>query len=312
MGCFVLFNIFQVSVVRTQIIFIINPISGRTTGGVDVPALLNQFLDKARYEPKVVFTQYAGHATEIAVQAAAEGVPIVCAVGGDGTVNEVARGLIQTNTALAILPKGSGNGLARHLGLPMNIAHAIDFLNKGQRSAIDTGTINNHPFFCTAGIGFDAHVSSVFAASTQRGLQTYVKMVWQEFFKFKPQQAMLRLNGKQLETNCFVVAFANASQYGNNAFIAPMADIRDGLLDVCLIRHLNLRKAIGIGYGLITKQIASSPDAEYFTTREIEVKSELPFKFHADGEYLGESVSFKVLITPLSLHVIIPPTEGAE
>jgi len=291
--------------VRTQIIFIINPISGRTTGGVNVPALLDQLLDKERYQPSVVFTQYAGHATEIARESAAEGIPVVCAVGGDGTVNEVARGLIGTHTALAILPKGSGNGLARHLGIPMNLTLAIDSLNKGQRSTIDSCTINNHPFFCTAGIGFDAHVSAVFAASAKRGLQTYVQMVLREFFRFKPQPAVLQLNGKQLETTCFVVAFANASQYGNNAFIAPMADIRDGLLDVCLIRHLNLRKAIGISYGLITKQIANSPDAEYFTTREIAIRSEHAFKFHADGEYMGEATSFNVKISPLSLHVII-------
>jgi diacylglycerol kinase (ATP) len=235
--------------VRTQIIFIINPISGRTTGGVDVPALLDQLLDNERFAPTVIFTQYAGHATEIARQAAADGVPVVCAVGGDGTVNEIARGLMGTGTALAILPKGSGNGLARHLGIPMNLPLAITMLNSGQSSAIDSCTINDRPFFCTAGIGFDAHVSSVFAASTKRGLQTYVQMVLREFFNFKPQLAVLELNGLQLETNCFVVAFANASQYGNNAFIAPMADIRDGLLDVCLIRHLNFRKAIGISYG---------------------------------------------------------------
>ncbi|KAA5547440.1 diacylglycerol/lipid kinase family protein [Adhaeribacter rhizoryzae] len=295
---------------RTQIKFIINPVSGRTKGGVDVPGLLNQLLDKERFEPEIVFTQYAGHATEIAREAAAEKIPIVCAVGGDGTVNEVARGLMGTQTALAILPKGSGNGLARHLGIPMNVSHAINILNQGQPSAIDTCTINNHPFFCTAGIGFDAHVSSVFAASTRRGLQTYVQMVLREFFNFKPQVAELALNGQKLKTSCFVVAFANASQYGNNAYIAPMADIRDGLVDVCLIRHLNLAKAIGISYGLITKQIATSPDAEYFKTQEILVKSEHAFKFHADGEYMGEATSFKVQIMPLTLHVIVPREEG--
>ncbi|GEO03982.1 hypothetical protein AAE02nite_16460 [Adhaeribacter aerolatus] len=295
---------------RTQIKFIINPVSGRTKGGVNVPDLLNQLLDTEQYEPEIVFTRYAGHATEIASQAATAGVSVVCAVGGDGTVNEVARGLMGTQTALAILPKGSGNGLARHLGIPMNLSHAINILNQGEPSAIDACTINNHPFFCTAGIGFDAHVSSVFAASTRRGLQTYVQMVLREFFTFQPQKAILRLNGEQLETQCFVVAFANASQYGNNAYIAPMADIRDGLLDVCLIRHLNLRKAIGISYGLITKQIATSPDAEYFRTREILVTSEHAFKFHADGEYIGESTSFNVQISPLALRVIVAREEG--
>lgn len=291
---------------RTKIIFVINPISGRTTGRVDVPKLLDQFLDKQKLQPTIVYTQYAGHATEIARQAAAERIPVVCAVGGDGTVNEVARGLLNTSTALGILPRGSGNGLARHLKIPMAIPQAIQILNNGCQSAIDSCTINDHPFFCTAGIGFDAHISSVFAQNTQRGLQTYVRLVLQEFFRFRPQKAHLALNGQQLETMCFVVAFANASQYGNNAYIAPMADIRDGLLDVVLIRHLNIRKAIGLSYGLITKRIATSGHAEYFTTTQIEVKSDQTFKFHADGEYIGEAGFFKVTIAPLSLQVIAP------
>ena len=286
--------------------FIINPISGRTTGRLNVPTLLEQLLDKQRYNPTVILTEYPGHATEIAQQAAAEGVSVVCAVGGDGTVNEVARGLLQTNASLAILPRGSGNGLARHLGIPLNLNQAIAILNQGQRSAIDSATINEHPFFCTAGIGFDAHISSVFAANTKRGLQTYVKLVLQEFFRFKPLQATLRLNQQQLETNFFVLAFGNASQYGNNAYIAPMADIRDGLLDVCLIRHLNVRKAIALSYGLITKRLATSGHAEYFTSRDIEVQGEQALPFHADGEFMGKATTFKVKILPLSLHVIVP------
>lgn len=291
---------------RTKVVFIINPKSGRTSGRVDVPALLDQYLDKQKFQPTIVYTQYAGHATEIARQAAANGITLVCAVGGDGTVNEVARGLLATPTALGILPRGSGNGLARHLQIPMHIPQAIQILNSGHQSAIDSCTINGHPFFCTAGIGFDAHISSVFAQNKRRGLQTYVRLVLREFFRFKPQPVKLSLNGKQLEANCFVVAFANASQYGNNAYIAPMADIRDGLLDVCLIRHLNWRKAIAIGYGLITKQIAVSGHAEYFTTPELEAESEHKFKFHADGEYMGEANIFKINLFPLSLQVIAP------
>jgi diacylglycerol kinase (ATP) len=231
---------------------------------------------------------------------------VVCAVGGDGTVNEVARGLVHSDTALAILPRGSGNGLARHLNIPMNLAHAIGIINGLRRSQIDSCQINQHPFFCTAGIGFDAHVSSVFAASARRGLRTYVQLVVQEFMKFKPLPVSLQLENQQLEAECFVVAFANASQYGNNAYIAPMADIRDGLVDVCLVRNLNFQKAIALGYGMITKRIASSPDAQYFKTKTITIQSQEPFKYHADGEYIGEANAFTVSISALSLHVIVP------
>jgi YegS/Rv2252/BmrU family lipid kinase len=221
-------------------------------------------------------------------------------------VNEVARGLVHSDTALAILPRGSGNGLARHLNIPMNPAHAIGIINAAHRSLIDSCRINDHPFFCTAGIGFDAHVSSVFAASARRGLRTYVQLVVQEFMKFKPLAAALHLNDQHIEAECFVVAFANAAQYGNNAFIAPMADIRDGLLDVCLVRSLNFQKAIALAYGMITKRIATSGDAQYFKTTTLTVDSKEPFKYHADGEYIGEASTFTVSIAPLSLHVIVP------
>lgn len=293
---------------QTQVLFIVNPKSGSTAGRVDVRALLGVGLDQDKIAYTVVETEYAGHATELARQAVAAGLGVVCAVGGDGTVNEVARGLLHSDTALAILPRGSGNGLARHLNIPMNLSHAISILNDLHRSRIDSCQINQHPFFCTAGIGFDAHVSSVFAASSRRGLRTYVQLVVQEFMKFKPLQATLQLDDERIDAECFVVAFANASQYGNNAYIAPMADIRDGLVDVCLVRSLNFQKAIALGYGMITKRIATSGDAQYFQTRTITVQSREPFKYHADGEYMGEATTFTVSISPLSLNVIVPAT----
>jgi len=294
---------------QLRILFIINPTSGSSVGRVDVEALLHQLLDKSSFQYKIVITEYAGHATELAQQAAAAKYAIVCAVGGDGTVNEVARGLVFTDTALAILPRGSGNGLARHLGIPLQIPQAIAILNQHYLSKIDSCTINNHPFFCTAGIGFDAQVSSVFASSLKRGLKTYVQLILQEFLKFKSKPITLKFNQQHVETTCFVLAFANASQYGNNAYIAPMADIRDGLLDICLIQHLNFRKALSISYGLLSKQIATSPDAQYFQTASVLVQSSEVFKFHADGEYMGEATTFAVEISPSSLQVIIPESK---
>lgn len=291
---------------KTNILFILNPKSGRASQ-VNVPDLLARYLDTATIQYTLVPTAYAGHATELAKQAATDGYQIVSAIGGDGTVNEVARGLLGTETALGILPKGSGNGLARHLGIPMNLRHAIQIINQQHRSCIDTGTINSHPFFCTAGLGFDGYISSVFAQSKRRGLQTYARLIWQEFRTFLPLEATLSFNQQEIITNCFVVAFANASQYGNNAHIAPRADIRDGLLDVCLIRELDFKKAFHLGLGMLTKQVIAGSNAEYFTTTAIRVTSQHAFKFHADGEYVGEATQFDVDINPLSLSVIIPP-----
>ena len=196
MGCFYFNTAPCISnCMQTRILFIVNPKSGSSLGRVDVVTLLHQLIDKNIFRYDIVVTDYAGHATELAQQAAADGYAIVCAVGGDGTVNEVARGLIYTNTALAILPHGSGNGLARHLGIPLRISQAIGIINQQYQSKIDSGTINNHPFFCTAGIGFDAQVSSVFATSLKRGLRTYVQLVLQEFLKYKPKSVVINFNG---------------------------------------------------------------------------------------------------------------------
>jgi diacylglycerol kinase (ATP) len=283
--------------------FILNPKSGvRST--VSVPDLIEQHLDTSRWNPEVVFTERAGHATELAKQAAARGARLVVAVGGDGTVNEVARGLLNTSSALGILPKGSGNGLARHLGIPLNLPLALDLINSPVFHRIDSCAINNHPFFCTAGIGFDGLISSAFAQSTKRGLSSYIALVVKEFRTFQAQQATVQLNGREVSSEFFVVAFANASQYGNNAYIAPMADIQDGFLDVCLIRHVGVAEAIQLGYGLMTKQIATSGLAEFHTCSMVEVKCPQPQHFHADGEFMGTATEFTVQLFPESLEVV--------
>jgi diacylglycerol kinase (ATP) len=179
-------------------------------------------------------------------------------------------------------------------------------INTGEFSRIDTCQINNHPFFCTAGLGFDGYISSIFATNKKRGLRSYVELVLKEFRKFKPGQAFIELNKLQLEATCFVLTFANASQYGNNAYIAPMADIRDGLLDICLIRDLSLRKAVAVSYGLLTKKIATTGHAEFFRSQEILVKTIDKMPYHTDGEYVGEASEFTVSINPLSLEVLTP------
>lgn len=286
-------------------LFILNPKSG-TQSRLNIPELIAQHLPAGTFELK--FTEYAGHATKLAREGAKAGFRVVAAVGGDGTVNEVATGLLGTQAALAIIPKGSGNGLARHLNIPLLAPKALGILKNPQFSRIDTCVINGHPFFCTAGLGFDGYISSVFAGNTKRGLRSYVELILKEFMKFQGGQATVQLNQETLETPCFVLAFGNASQYGNNAYIAPMADIRDGLLDVCLIRDLSIMKAVAVSYGLLTKQIATTGHAEFFTSQEISVRTHKPMPYHADGEYIGEASEFLVSINPLSLEVLIPAT----
>ncbi|WP_299760776.1 YegS/Rv2252/BmrU family lipid kinase [uncultured Pontibacter sp.] len=290
---------------RTKIRFIINPTSG-TNSRVDVPARIQKYLDSSKYDCSIEYTTHAGHAPELANEAANQGVEVVVAVGGDGTVNEVARGLLNTETALAILPKGSGNGLARHLEIPMGLEGAMRIINQGHVTTIDSGQINGHPFFTTAGIGFDAYISSVFAGNKKRGLQTYVELVMKEVRNYKHLPVKASINGDNLDTDCFVMAFANAAQYGNNAYIAPTADIQDGLLDVCLVRRLDLVKALNLSYCMLTKQLANADSAEYFKTDHVTVQTEEDIMYHADGDYLGKSRNFEVKMLPLSLKVLVP------
>lgn len=286
-------------------LFILNPKSG-SRSRIKVAALVQEFPFPEKMEAEVVFTEYAGHATSLARNAARDGYRVVVAVGGDGTVNEVARGLLGTEAALAIIPRGSGNGLARHLGIPLKVNRALEVVGQHQISRIDSGTINGHPFFCTAGIGFDAHISSVFATSKTRGLRSYVELVLREFQQYEPCPLKIEFDGQSLEQECFVVAFGNASQYGNNAFIAPNADIRDGLLDLCLIPRLSLQAALEISVRLLTKRMAYSSQATYYTAPQIKVRSKSPIMYHTDGEYVGEGTEFDVHILPLSLNVLIP------
>ena len=290
---------------RQHIRFVINPTSGPRSK-VDVTAHIQLHLDHDRYSHDIVYTTHAGHAPELARQAAEDGCAVVVAVGGDGTVNEVARGLLHSETALGILPKGSGNGLARHLKIPLNLPDALLVLNQGCTMHIDSGNINGRPFFTTAGIGFDAYISSVFAGNQKRGLQTYVELVLKEVRHYKHLPVKINLNGNVMDTDCFVLAFANAAQYGNNAYIAPMADVRDGLLDVCLVRQLDLRKALDLSYCMLTRQLANEKSAEYFKTTDISVQTEVPMPYHADGDYAGEATAFKVYLEPLSLKVVTP------
>ena len=290
---------------RPHIRFIVNPTSGPKSR-VDVAARIQQYLDHTKYSYDIVYTAYAGHAPTLAREAAAGKCAVVVAVGGDGTVNEVAQGLLHSDTALAILPKGSGNGLARHLRIPLRLQAAIQIINQGNITRIDSGNINGHPFFTTAGIGFDAYISSVFAGNKKRGLQTYVELVLKEVRNYKHLPVEIAINGSRVTTDCFVLAFANAAQYGNNAYIAPMADIRDGLLDVCLVRQLDLRKALNLSYCMLTKQLANADSAEYFKTTDISVETQEPMMYHADGEYIGKATAFKVYLEPLSLQVVTP------
>jgi diacylglycerol kinase (ATP) len=291
---------------KKKITVIVNPISGTKDKSV-VKRLIEEKLDKNKYDVCLVETQYAGHAEKIAAEERDKGTDMVIAVGGDGTVNEVGRALVNSQTAMGIIPCGSGNGLARHLRIPMNVEKAIDIINKGDDLLIDYGKINNLPFFCTCGVGFDAHISMEFAKRGTRGLLTYIKTTVSEFFKYKPKDYILKI-GENSEIHCrsFLITVANASQYGNNAFIAPKALITDGLLDVIILSPFPIYLVPGLAVRLFTKAMEGSAHITKFSCEHISIHREESGSVHFDGEPYDMGKDIDIEICKRGLKVLIP------
>ena len=284
--------------------FILNPTAGPSQRH-DLPALIARHFGALEANYVIWPTTHAGHAVDLARAAAAQGFRVVVAIGGDGTVNEVGRGLLGTAAALGIVPQGSGNGLARHLGVPLALPAALARLAAPEFSRMDVGLINGHAFFCTAGLGFDAHVSQHFAQAGTRGLSTYVRVTLREYRRYQATPVRVELNGKVLETNCYVLAFANASQYGNNVYIAPRADLRDGLLDLCLIDAMPVLRALTVAVGMALGRLPQTKAADYYQTAQARVVAQAPIGFHADGDYLGHATEFAVALRPSALEVAV-------
>ena len=239
---------------KKKAVFIINLKSG-TSDKASIPDLIDETLDKDKFDYEIAITQYAGHASEIAAKAMRDGVDVAVAVGGDGTVNEVARAIVHSDTALGIIPCGSGNGLARHLLLPINARKAIDIINECEIRDLDYGIINGYPFFCTCGMGFDAFVSMKFAEAGKRGPITYIENVLREGLKYKPETYTIEDENGTARYKAFLISCANASQYGNNAYIAPQASMSDGLMDVIIMEPFDLLEAPQISIDMFNKKL---------------------------------------------------------
>lgn len=280
---------------KKKIVFILNPISG-THNKVVIPQMIASRLDKDKFDYQVKLTEYAGHAADIAKQCAKDNIDIVVAVGGDGTVNEVARSLTHTNTALAIIPCGSGNGLARHLCIPIDIKKSIDIINQCNIEELDYGIINDLPFFCTCGMGFDAFISLKFAESGKRGPITYVENVLKEGLKYKPETYEVIDETGAKKYNAFLIACANASQYGNNAYIAPHASMSDGLLDVIIMEPFTAFDAPQISFDMFNKTLDKNSKIKAFKTKSIRIHRNGPGAIHFDGDPImtGEDIDVRI------------------
>lgn len=281
--------------------FVVNPAAG--AGKRDIRAFEAQ-VAQVYDDFTLRLTETAGDAERLSADASQDGYDVVVAVGGDGTVNEVGRGLLRRRGAsLGIVPAGSGNGVARHLRIPMDAGQALRTLSLAEPRRIDVGYINDRAFFCTAGVGFDAHISRHFAQSRLRGLMTYARIAVGEYGKYRSTRIRLNVGEGAVDTSCFMLAFANASQWGNNMLIAPGADLSDGLLDVCLIDGLPFFRALRFGYSLAMGDLPRSGAAQFHSAHTVSVRAEAPLDFHADGEFLGQTDAFDVRLDPLALSV---------
>lgn len=296
---------------KRKIVFIINPISG-TQNKELIKKSIAKKLDKLQYEAEMIYTEYAGHAIKIAAQKAAEGAFAVVAIGGDGTINEIARSLVHTNTALGIIPCGSGNGLARHLEIPMDTNKAIDIINTGKIESIDYGKINDTPFFCTCGVGFDAFISMKFAEDGKRGLLAYLEHTVKEGWKYKPEKYNLTMDDVKTTHTAFVIACGNASQYGNNAYITPQATLNDGLLDVTILEPFNMLEAPSISFQLFNKTIDQNSRVKTYRCKKLHIQREKSGVAHYDGDPVMMDADIDVEIIQQGLKVIIPTAENKE
>ena len=288
---------------KKRIVFVVNPISG-TQGKKAILKWIGERLDRSLYDYSIVKTEYAGHATQIAANAVTEKVDVVVAIGGDGTINEIARSLVHTDTALGIIPCGSGNGLARHLRIPMEPKAAIDILNRGCELCIDYGKINNIPFFCTCGVGFDAFISLKFADSGKRGLLTYLENTLHESLTYQPETYEIENEEGTMKYKAWLIACGNASQYGNDAYIAPQASLTDGLMDVTIMEPFTVLDVPSLSFQLFNKTIDQNSRVKTMRAKKIKIHRVNDGVMHFDGDPLMAGKELEVEIIPAGLRVI--------
>lgn len=292
---------------KKRIVFLVNPISG-TNNKQRILNLIAQHVDGEKFDWEIIKTEYAGHATVLAQNAATDRVDAVVAVGGDGTINEVARSLTHTNTALGIIPCGSGNGLARHLLIPMQPQGAIAIINKFLVKDLDYGIIDGKPFFCTCGVGFDAFVSYKFAHSGKRGLFSYIENTLREGIHYEPETYDITIdNDKSRSYKAFLIACANASQYGNNAYIAPHATLHDGLMDVTILEPFHLYEAPRIAYQLFKKSIDRHNKVRTFQCKKLHIRRNTPGVLHFDGDPIMADKDIEIRIIEQGLKMVVNP-----
>lgn len=288
---------------KKQLLFLINPISGIGKKNI-IPALINKAIDPEKFVCEIRHTEYRQHAHEIA-RSEHPNFDAIIAVGGDGSVNEVGSALIHTNCALGVIPGGSGNGLARHVGVPMDHEKALQRINRFEKTKIDTGSVNDHIFLGTCGFGFDAHIAQKFDEYHKRGFASYIRLVIREYRKYLPTNLKVTTDTHTSQYSALMCSVANSSQFGNGFTICPQSVIDDGKFELIFLQKFPLYKAPLIAWRFFRRTIDKSRYFSFVSFHDhvtIQCMKELPF--HADGEPLGKAESFHVTLSSRSLIMI--------
>ena len=282
-----------------KIKFIINPISG-TGKQKGIEDTIAKHLDN--YD--IVYTQKSGDATRLSSEAVRDDIDAVVAVGGDGTVNECLIGLVNSNTALGVIPCGSGNGFAYHIGMDRTVEKSIVQLKNAKIETIDSCTANSTPFVNVSGIGFDAHISSLFAGLKERGFINYVKLILKEL-SYKPQEYTIQYDGLERKIKAYMISFANASQYGNNARISPMADLQDGLLDFVIVKDFPKWRIPFFLLKVVRGKTHFSKYVEIIQSKHMKISANNTL-LHLDGEPYKAKNPVEIQLLPKSLKILMP------
>ena len=284
--------------------FLINPKSGK--GKKDSrAAIISDYCRKERLSYKIFYTEYPGHAKELAEKITAEDQVIV-AVGGDGTIHEIAAGIKDSPGCLGLLPAGSGNGLARHLGISMDMKQALSQLTRSSPVKMDLLIVNDQLSINIAGIGFDGYIAGAFANQTSRGLAGYAKLITKNFFNYREFDFELEMNQTSISGKAFSIAFCNGSQYGNQTIIAPDGEINDGLIDIVVIRKPGIIQLPRLLYQVLSGKLKSGRLVTLKKTANVSVRLKVPTDLQVDGEFAGQVKNLSIQVKPSTLNILRP------
>lgn len=293
---------------KKKIRFIINPISGGVKKA-KVPQMIEEHLDHDLFDYDIAITQYKKHAKSIAEESAREGIDIVCAVGGDGSVHEVGTALVGSKCHLAIIPTGSGNGLARHLKIPLKTPQAIQNINQFNSLLMDTGLANDKPFLGVGGYGFDAFIAKRFDEYHIRGFWGYTQLVYEEYFSYNPPKMKIELMGENgqpgeiIKGRYLLCSIANSSEFGNGFCISPNSNVVDGKMEFVLLSKFAFWKTLGILGRFFFKRIEGSGHIRIVPFEKARITLETPLA-HYDGEPFDVRKEINIQIIPKSLYVL--------